>query len=126
MKNDKKTYSKKRNLIYVLIVLVIVAIAIIGWRYFASTGTLYSGACDPLSGQCGGASTSTTCSCNWNMEFACGISPETNLECKTAVFWNGWWKKCQCNPSGCGGMCEDSPEGTEICRNSALNDDPHC
>ena len=93
----------------------------------------------PHSCQCPGASpickldgtckpTGVGCFCDWNMEYACGISPNTYVECRIAIWWYGWWKKCECEDSvgdpnpGCGQIygitCGGFPEYTEICRNS--------
>jgi hypothetical protein len=69
------------------------------------------------------------CTCNWNMEYACGISPTTHAECRISMFWLGWWKKCQCNIPGCGHAngitCGGFPEDTEVCRN-VIGLDPSC
>jgi hypothetical protein len=68
------------------------------------------------------------CFCGWNMEFSCGLSPNTHAECRIAIWWYAWWKKCECKDSvgdpnpGCGQIygitCGGFPEYTEICRNS--------
>jgi hypothetical protein len=56
------------------------------------------------------------CTCNWNNNFACGISPTTGIDCKVFVFFNAWWKKCVCNQPFCG-LClpEGIPHNTEVC-----------
>jgi hypothetical protein len=77
------------------------------------------------------------CFCDWNMEFSCGLSPNTHAECRIAIWWYAWWKKCECEDSvgdpnpGCGQIygitCGGFPEYTEICRNSLWPfSDPAC
>jgi len=57
---------------------------------------------------CGGV-----CTCNWNNTYQCGNG------CTVFVFWDAWWRRCVCNPSGCGPLtgttCGGSPEGFMIC-----------
>jgi hypothetical protein len=78
--------------------------------------------CPPATPQCnadGSCSPPSICSCNWNNNFACGISPTTGIDCKVFVFFNAWWKKCVCNQPFCG-LClpEGIPHNTEVCTSS--------
>jgi hypothetical protein len=79
-------------------------------------GTLNCGTCNIGFNCINGVCTPAGCVCSWNNNFACGVSPTTGASCKVFVFFNAWWKKCDCTIPNCG-LCmpEGAPDDVEIC-----------
>jgi len=128
MKKNKKSSFAERKSLYAIVIIIVIAIVLLGFVYFSSVGKWICGPCGCFGDQCGGGGYKPpSCVCAWNNTYACGKSP-TDGNCILFIWWNGWWKKCQCSPSGCGlsqGItCSGSSENTEICRNTV--NDPVC